>query len=109
MLKPLSLQSNTTHEINLPNQLNPTHGLANCFFKIRFNIIQVFTSRFQTKLFNRIFLTPACTFINFFVSYMIPLVYFHPHVRFPSLGSAPVFSIHVTTLRPETEVHIPMK
>jgi len=71
--------------------------------------MQVFTSRFQTKPFNRIFLTAACIFIDLFVSYMILLVYFHPHVGFPSLGSAQVFSVHVTTLRPETKLHTHMK
>jgi hypothetical protein len=90
-------------------QLNPIHGLANCFFKISFNIIHMFTSRFQSKPFPRIFLTPPCTFIDFFVSYMILLVYFHPHVGFPSLGSAQVFSIHVITLRTETKFHTYIK
>jgi len=73
---------------HLPKQLNLIHDLAHYFFKISFNIMQVFTSRFQSKPFNQIFLIPACIFINFCLVYDSPCIFpsscWFPFLRFCS-------------------------
>ena len=112
-----------THQIPwifyLPKQLNPIRGLENCFFKISFNIMKAFSLCFKVNNLILCKYLRLCFKVNsligffwlqlvfywIFVSHMILLVYFNPHVGFLSLSSVHVFSINVPTLRSKTKFH----